>query len=132
MIRAGEYHNLTVARITNHGLYLTDGEENEVLLPNRYVSLEDREGDPVEVFVYHDSENRLIATREHPLAKAGEAAFLEVVDKNIHGAFLNWGITAKDLFIPNSNQGTAMEPGKRYIVFLYRDNISGRVVATTT
>jgi len=131
MILAGEYHKLKVGRISPHGLYLTDGEENEVLLPNRYVSLEDKEGDEIEVFVYHDSENRLIATREHPLAKAGEAAFLEVVDKNIHGAFLAWGITAKDLFIPNSNQGAGMEPGKKYVVFLYRDNVSGRIVATT-
>ncbi len=131
MILAGEYHKLKVGRISPHGLYLTDGEENEVLLPNRYVSLDDKEGDEIEVFVYHDSENRLIATREHPLAKAGEAAFLEVVDKNIHGAFLAWGITAKDLFIPNSNQGAGMEPGNKYIVFLYRDNVSGRIVATT-
>lgn len=131
MIPAGEYHRLKVSRISNHGLYLADDEGNEVLLPNRYVSLEDREGDEVDVFVYHDSENRLIATREHPLAKVGEAAFLEVVDKNIHGAFLSWGITAKDLFVPNSNQGAGMEPGNKYVVFLYRDNVSGRIVAST-
>lgn len=131
MISAGEYQTLEVARISNHGLYLTDMEENEVLLPNRYVSLEDKVGDRIEVFVYHDSENRLIATRERPFAVAGEAAYLEVVDKNIHGAFLNWGITAKDLFVPNTNQGVRMEPGQKYVVFLYRDNASGRVVATT-
>lgn len=140
---------LTVARVSNHGLYLAEeepvgnagtgadegeGGENEaeeVLLPNRYVSLEDKVGDRIEVFIYHDSENRLIATRERPLAVAGEAAFLEVVDKNVHGAFLAWGVTAKDLFVPNSNQGLRMEPGRKYVVFVYRDNVSGRVVATT-
>lgn len=131
MIQAGQYHTLEVGRVSNHGLYLVDSEGEEVLLPNRYVSLEDKVGDAVEVFVYHDSENRLIATREKPLAIAGEAAFLKVADKNIHGAFLDWGITAKDLFVPNSNQGVRMEPGVSYIVYLYRDNVSGRIVATT-
>ncbi len=131
MLTAGSYHILKVNRISDHGLYLADDEGEEVLLPNRYTSLEDKVGDEKEVFIYHDSENRLIATTEHPFAIAGEAACLEVVDKNIHGAFLDWGITAKDLFIPNSNQILRMDPGGRYVVFLYRDNISGRVVATT-
>lgn len=131
MLQAGSYQTLTVSRISDHGIYLADAEGNEVLLPNRYVSLEDRPGDTKEVFVYHDSENRPIATTERPYAVAGEAAFLEVVDKNLHGAFLAWGITAKDLFIPNANQAFRMEPGRRYPVFVYRDNVSGRVVATT-
>ncbi len=131
MITAGSYHILKVNRISDHGLYLIDEDGEEVLLPNRYVSLADTVGDEKEVFIYHDSENRLIATTERPFAIAGEAACLEVVDKNIHGAFLDWGITAKDLFIPNSNQVLRMDPGGRYVVFLYRDNISGRVVATT-
>lgn len=130
MILAGQYHTLTVGRVSNHGLYLADEEGEEVLLPNRYVSLGDKEGDAIEVFVYHDSENRLIATRERPLAIAGEAAFLEVVDKNLHGAFLAWGVTAKDLFLPNTNQMVRMEPGRSYVVFVYRDGVSGRVVAS--
>ena len=131
MLNAGSYHTLKVNRISDYGLYLIDDEENEVLLPNRYTSLGDKVGDMKDVFVYHDSENRLVATTEHPLATAGQAAYLEVVDKNIHGAFLDWGITAKDLFIPNSNQIFRLEPGKKYIVYVYRDNVSGRVVATT-
>lgn len=131
MLQAGNYQTLTVSRISDHGLYLDDGEGNEVLLPNRYVSLEDKVGDAKEVFIYHDSENRIIATTEHPLAAAGEAAFLEVVDKNIHGAFLDWGITAKDLFLPNSNQAYHMEIGRKYVVYVYRDNVSGRVVASS-
>lgn len=130
MLQAGSYQILSVGRISDHGLYLADDEGNEVLLPNRYVSLEDKIGDTKEVFIYHDSENRLIATTERPLAIAGEAAFLEVVDKNIHGAFLRWGITAKDLFLPNSNQAYHMEIGRKYVVYVYRDNVTGRVVAT--
>ncbi|HIW98196.1 MAG TPA: hypothetical protein H9866_06890 [Candidatus Tidjanibacter gallistercoris] len=130
MLQAGSYHTLTVNRISDHGLYLADGEGDEVLLPNRYVSLGDKVGDTKEVFVYHDSKDRLTATTERPYATVGQAAFLEVVDKNLHGAFLAWGITAKDIFIPNSNQTFRMEPGKRYVVFVYRDNVSGRVVAT--
>lgn len=130
MITAGQYHTLTVGRISGHGLYLTDGDGNEVLLPNRYVSLEDKAGDEIEVFIYHDSENRLIATRERPMVVAGEAAFLKVVDKNMHGVFLDWGITAKDLFVPNANQGVRMEPGRKYVVFAYVDSVSGRVVAS--
>lgn len=131
MLQAGIYQTLTVGRISDHGLYLADEEGNEVLLPNRYVSLADKVGDTKEVFVYHDSENRLIATTEHPLAIAGEVAYLKAVDKNIHGAFLDWGITAKDLFVPNTNQLFRMEPDRYYVVYVYRDSLSGRVVATT-
>ena len=80
--------------------------------------------------LYHHSGNRLTATTERPYDTVGLGACLEVVYKNLHGAFLAWGITAKDIFIPNSNQSFRMEPGKRYVVFVYRDNVSGRVVAT--
>lgn len=130
MLQAGYYHTLKVNRISDYGLYLADEEGNEVLLPNRYVSLNDAVGDTKEVFVYHDSENRLIATTEHPLATAGEAACLEVIDKNIHGAFMAWGITAKDLFVPVANQPYRMEAGRRYVVYVYRDPVSGRVTGT--
>ena len=131
MLLAGNYHTLTVTRYSDHGLYLADDEGNEVLLPNRYTSLDDRKGDLKRVFIYHDSDNRLIATTEIPYAVAGEAACLRVVDKNIHGAFLDWGITAKDLFLPNSNQTFNLTIGNKYIVYLYRDGVSGRCVATT-
>jgi len=131
MLNAGEYQSLRVARIAEPGIYLADEEGNEVLLPNRYVSLSDHVGDLVEVFVYHDSENRLIATREKPLATVGEAAVLEAVDRNAHGVFLAWGITAKDLFMPNRNVPFEVQMGGRDLVYLYRDNLTGRVVATT-
>lgn len=131
MLTAGEYHSLRISRIADPGIYLVDDEGAEVLLPNRYVSLSDRVGDLAEVFIYHDSENRLIATREKPLATVGEAAVLEAVDRNAHGVFLAWGITAKDLFMPNRNVPYEVQMGGRYLVYLYRDELTGRVVATT-
>lgn len=130
MLNAGAYHKLTVSRISDHGLYLADGEGNEVLLPNRYVSLENRVGDTLDVFVYHDSEDRLIATTEEPLGKVGEVAYLRVVDKTVHGAFMDWGITAKDIFLPNRNMQGYVEPNHKYIVYIYRDSITGRAVAS--
>ncbi|MCD8174016.1 MAG: S1-like domain-containing RNA-binding protein [Alistipes sp.] len=129
MIEAGTYHTLTVSRISDFGLYLTDGE-SEVLLPNRYVSLEDKVGDQKKVFVYHDSEDRLVATTETPSATVGQAAFLRVVDKSVHGAFLDWGLSAKDLFLPNRNMAGRLEPGESYVVYVYRDRVTGRAVAT--
>ncbi len=130
MLSAGHYYKLRVSRISHFGLYLTAEEEDEVLLPNRYVSLEDKVGDELEVFVYCDSEDRLIATTDRPLAAVGESAYLKVVDKTIHGAFLDWGLKAKDLFLPNGNMQGRVEVGRSYIVFLYNDHITGRVVAT--
>lgn len=130
MLTAGLYHTLRVNRVSDFGLYLADDQDNEVLLPNRYVSIEMKEGDMITVFVYHDSEDRLVATTEKPYATAGEVAFLKVVDKTIHGAFLDWGLPAKDLFLPNRNTVGRLEAGKKYVVYLYTDNVTGRVVAS--
>lgn len=130
MLRAGRTHTLTVSRISDYGLYLENEEHDEVLLPNRYVSLTDKPGDRKEVFVYHDSEDRLVATTETPLLKAGEAGFLRVVDKTVHGAFLDWGLTGKDLFLPNRNQQGGILAGHSYVVYLYEDSVTGRCVAT--
>ncbi len=131
MITAGSYHTLTVSRISPHGLYLADEEGAEVLLPNRFVSLENKVGDQMRVFVYHDSEERPVATTLKPLAAVGQVAYLEVVDKTIHGAFLHWGEIPKDLFVPNRNQQGPMEAHAHYVVYLYSDNVTGRVVGTT-
>ncbi len=131
MIKAGIRHTLTVSRISDFGLYLIDEEQNEVLLPNRYVSLSDKEGDQMEVFVYHDSEDRLVATTETPSIMVGEVAFLKVVDKNLHGAFLDWGLFGKDLFLPNRNQQGGVIVGNYVIVYAYEDGVTGRCVATS-
>lgn len=130
MLNAGEYHTLTVGRISDFGLYLANEEGDEVLLPNRYVSLENKVGDQIRVFVYHDSEDRLVATTETPYAVVGDIAALRVVDKTEHGAFLDWGLTAKDIFLPNRNMVGFVNPGSKCVVSLYRDKMTGRAVAT--
>lgn len=129
-MKVGHIQTLKVNRISDYGLYLVDDEGQEVLLPNRYVSLTNAIGDEIEVFVYHDSEDRLVATTDRPLITEGRAAYLKVVDKNIHGAFLDWGLKGKDLFLPNRNQQGGVLAGRSYIVWLYVDNITGRCVAT--
>lgn len=130
MLKAGRTQKLTVSRVSDYGIYLADEEQNEVLLPNRYTSLSDKPGDEMEVFVYHDSEDRLVATTETPLLRAGEAGYLKVVDKTVHGAFLDWGLQGKDLFLPNRNQQGGIIAGRSYIVYMYEDNVTGRCVAT--
>lgn len=130
MLKAGRTQKLTVSRVSDYGIYLADEEQNEVLLPNRYASLSDKPGDEKEVFVYHDSEDRLVATTETPLLRVGEAGYLKVVDKTVHGAFLDWGLQGKDLFLPNRNQQGGIIAGRSYIVYMYEDNVTGRCVAT--
>lgn len=121
---------LTVARISDYGLFLTDGEGAEVLLPNRFTRLDMKVGDEVEVFVYHDSEDRLVASTEKPFIKVGEVAALKVVDKTIHGAFLDWGLSGKQLFLPNRNQQGGVVAGQKTVVYMYIDDRTGRCVAT--
>lgn len=129
-MRVGEIQTLTVNRLSDYGLYLADEEGNEALLPNRYVSLSQKVGDSVEAFIYHDSEDRITATTDTPTITAGKVAWLKVVDKNIHGAFLNWGIAGKDLFLPNRNQQGGIVIGNHYPIYMYVDDITGRCVAT--
>lgn len=121
---------MTVARISEFGVYLANAEGDEVLLPNRYVSLKDAVGTSKRVFVYHDSEDRLVATTEAPFVEAGRIAYLQVVDKNDHGAFLDWGLSSKHLFLPNRNQQGGVVVGHRYLIYMYEDSITGRAVAT--
>lgn len=129
-MRTGEIQTLTVERISDYGLYLSDGEGGEVLLPNRFTRLDMKPGDEVSVFVYHDSEDRLVASTETPLIKVGEVAALKVVDKSIHGAFLDWGLSGKHLFLPNRNQQGAVVAGTKTVVYMYVDDRTGRCVAT--
>lgn len=130
-MKTGEIQKLAVSRISDFGLYLTDDEGVEVLLPNRFTRLDMKVGDEVEVFVYHDSEDRLVASTETPYIKAGEVAALRVVDKSIHGAFLDWGLSGKHLFLPNRNQQGAVIAGQKCVVYMYIDERTGRCVATT-
>ena len=129
-MKTGQVQVLTVARISDYGLFLTDGEGAEVLLPNRFTRLDMKVGDEIEVFVYHDSEDRLVASTEKPLIKVGEVAQLKVVDKTIHGAFLDWGLSGKQLFLPNRNQQGGVVAGQKTVVYMYIDDRTGRCVAT--
>ena len=130
IMKTGEIQTLKVGRISDYGVYLTDEEQNEVLLPNRFTRLDMKEGDEVRVFVYHDSEDRLVASTENPLIVAGQVAALKVVDKSIHGAFLDWGLSGKHLFLPNRNQQGAVVAGQPTVVYMYIDDRTGRCVAT--
>ena len=129
-MKTGQIQTLEVSRISDFGIYLKDEEGVEVLLPNRFTRLDMKEGDTVEVFVYHDSEDRLVASTEKPLIKVGEVAALKVVDKSIHGAFLDWGLSGKHLFLPNRNQQGSVIAGQKTVVYMYVDDRTGRCVAT--
>ncbi len=128
MIAAGDYHKLKVLRITEPGAYLDDGADG-ILLPNRFLQPTLKAGDFVEVFVYHDSEGRPVATTEKPAGKVGDIVWLEAVSVTAHGAFLNWGLM-KDIFVPRAQQRDRMYTGEKYLVKIYRDERTGRVAAT--
>lgn len=128
MLTAGQYHSLPIQRITTVGAFLEDGGDG-LLLPNRFVPKGAMVGDVLEVFVYHDSEDRLIATTQRPFAIVGDIAYLEAVSSGLKGAFLDWGLM-KDLFVPKSKQLMGMRIGGKYLVKLYIDEQTGRVAAT--
>ena len=130
MLLAGEYHTLEVNRVSDYGLYLIDKDEEEVLLPNRFTSLENKLGDMIRVFVYHDSEDRIVASTETPTIVVDQVASLKVVDQTPHGAFLDWGLMGKDIFLPNRNMIGRVDVGQPCVVGAYRDNITGRAVVT--
>ena len=129
MIKLGDYNILTVVKKVDFGLYLDGGDEGEILLPRRYVPEGAEPGDTMEVFIYLDNEERLVATTEIPLAKVGDFAYLEVAWVNQYGAFLNWGLM-KDLFCPFREQKMRMVKGNKYIVHVHLDEESYRIMAS--
>ena len=126
-MRLGEKQVLTVVKKVDFGVYLGSDEER-VLLPKKQVPEEIEVGDPVEVFLYKDSSDRMIATTKEPKLTLGNLAVLEVVDVGRIGAFLDWGLE-KDLLLPFKEQTTKVEKGDRCLVSLYIDK-SGRLCAT--
>ena len=128
MVKVGEYNLLRVVRMVDFGVYLDDGKDG-ILLPKRFVPTGTKEGDELKVFVYHDSEDRLIATTQQPKAVLGEIAKLRTVSVTPQGAFLDWGLM-KDIFVPRSKQQTTMLPNGEYLVKIYLDEQTGRVAAT--
>lgn len=129
MIKIGRYNTLKILRNTSIGLYLGDGQET-VLLPNKYVPRQYELEQEVDVFVYLDHENRKVATTLEPLIYLHEFALLRVNHTNEFGAFMDWGME-KDLFVPFREQSRPMETGKWYLVYLFLDEQSGRLVATS-
>lgn len=127
-IQVGNYNTLKVSRKVDFGFYLDDGAEG-ILLPKRFAPKDLRIGDEIRVFVYHDSDNRLIATTQIPKAVVGEIARLKVVSVTRQGAFMDWGLM-KDLFVPASKQVSGMRLGGEYLVMPYIDEMTGRVAAT--
>jgi predicted RNA-binding protein (virulence factor B family) len=133
MIHLGKYNTLHVLRESPAGLILVDSAEDgdieEVLLPRRYMPEAAEAGDEMELFVYLDNEGQSIATTQKPLATVDQFAFLELKERNEFGAFFDWGID-KDIFVPYSEQVGEPEPGRKYLVFIFIDDRSGRIAAT--
>ena len=125
----GKMNPLKVLREVEFGLYLDGGSDGDILLPKRYVPEGAKTGDILTVFVYLDSEDRIIATTERPYAMAGEFAYLEVVAVNDTGAFLDWGLP-KDLLVPFREQKVKMIAGCKYPVFVYVDFDSKRITVS--
>lgn len=129
MIKLGDYNTLRITHFTDHGAYLDGGQVGELLMPKAYVRREMRPGDEVRVFVYLDQSERLVGTTEQPLARVGQFACLRVAWTNQFGAFLDWGLM-KDLFVPFREQKMRMVQGRSYIIYVYVDSESGRIVGS--
>ena len=130
MAKIGRKNLLEVVKLVPHGAYLQGGWLGEILLPQRFVPEDCEVGDPINVFVYLDSEDRYIATTLKTKAQVGEVAFLKVIAVNQVGAFLDWGLP-KDLLVPFNQQQTTMEEGKSYLVYVYTDDETHRIAASS-
>ena len=130
MVKIGRYNTLRVVKEVDFGIYLDGGEEyGEILMPARYVPEGTEPEQELEVFVYNDSEDRVIATTEKPYVQMGEFAFLKVKAVNRFGAFLDWGLP-KDLLVPFREQKAKMVEGGTYLVYVYLDDETDRIVAS--
>lgn len=129
MIYIGQYNTLTILRQTSVGLYLGDEAGFEVLLPNKYLPESFKIGDKIQIFLYKDGQDRPVATTLTPKITLHEFAFLKVSYINAYGAFLDWGLE-KDLFLPYAEQPEHIEIGKYYLVYMYLDKNSSRLVAS--
>ncbi|MFL9484711.1 S1 RNA-binding domain-containing protein [Chitinophagaceae bacterium LWZ2-11] len=128
MIQIGTYNTLKVSRKVEFGVYLDDGDKG-ILLPKRFEPKNVRIGDEIKVFLYHDSDNRVIATTEFPKGVVGDIVMLKAVTVTPQGAFMDWGLM-KDLFVAKSQQIMGMHVGGKYLVKIYIDEQTGRIAAT--
>ena len=130
MRHLGQVNTLEILRESEHGIYLVDDEDNQVLLPNRYVPESFKIWEKLEVFVYLDNEGRPIAVTDMPFIMKGDFALLRCNDVSEHGAFLDWGLV-KELFCPFKEQAFKMKPGGWYLVHCYLDEKTDRLVASS-
>ncbi len=130
MLQLGKFQELTILRDTDPGLFLGDSEENEVLLPNRYKPEEYSIGDTLRVFVYLDNEERPIATTEKPYVTLNDFAYLRCSEVTKYGAFMDWGLV-KQLFVPFKEQARPMKKGNWYVIYLYLDEKTNRLVGSS-
>lgn len=128
-VKLGRYNQLEVVKKVEFGVYLDGDEDGEILLPKKYVPEDCEEGDMLNVFIYLDMEERLVATTLQPYAQVGDFACLEVAWVNEYGAFLDWGLI-KDLFVPFREQKVKMQKGRRYVVHIHVDEESYRIMAS--
>lgn len=126
----GKFNRLTVLRFTSVGAYLGDKEDNDVLLPTKYIPNDLKEEDEIDVFIYRDSEDRVVATNEKPLIELKGFAYLKVKDVSMFGAFADWGLE-KDLLIPFKEQNLKLEAGYYYLTSLQLDEATDRVYGST-
>lgn len=130
MLEIGKYNTLQIKRRTANGFYLAETQVEEVLLPNKFITPEMKEGDWIKVYVYRDGEERPVATTQTPRAAVDEVAYMMVKEVTDIGAFLDWGLD-KDLFLPYREQATRAEVGKPALVYVYFDGASKRIVASS-
>ncbi|NUM32341.1 MAG: GntR family transcriptional regulator [Bacteroidetes bacterium] len=126
----GKYNNLEVIKILDFGIYLNGYEWGEILMPRQYVPTGTKIGDAIDCFIYYDSEDRIIATTLKPIATVGEFAVLRAISVNNAGAFLDWGLP-KDLLVPYGEQKSRMQVDKFYVVYIYVDSLTKRIVASS-
>lgn len=126
----GKNNTLNVVAVTDNGVYLDGDDLGEILLPKRYVPVDCNVGASIDVFLYTDSADRLVATTEKALGQVGEFVSLKVVQVNKMGAFLDWGLP-KDLLVPYNQQHSEMEVGKYYLVRIFLDQHTNRVAASS-
>jgi predicted RNA-binding protein (virulence factor B family) len=130
MIDLGHYNRLKVVKKVDFGIYLDGGKYGDILLPRKDADKNASIGDSIEVFIYLDSEDRIVSTTLKPKAVVGECAYLKVVEVNRVGAFMDWGLP-KDLLVPFNQQQKPMQKGYSYTVFLYIDELSERIAASS-
>lgn len=130
MLKIGKFNLLRVTKATSFGVYVDGANYGEILLPKRYVPKDCQPESWVKVFIYLDSEDRLIATTETPLAQVGDIACLKVVAVSRFGAFLDWGLP-KDLLVPRKEQAVPMQEGESYVVCVYVDDHTETIVGSS-